>query len=270
MEKLDMIHQPRSEAVSYQEVKTKGDYSAKHIHRHDTHEINFLRQGSGCHLRCNGSLHEIDAPALLIQKRGTYHAILSATGPFESRVIYFDPNAAGSLLEKRGLKDALFTADATLIPLTEEAAEEFAPLFDLASREAGDTLLFLLLAVLAKSAALEGKKLLGIPQGGKNEYVFPLIQYIQEHPGEKITIDSLSRRFHVSPTKLKSDFHAVTGETVKAHLTAARLRLADSLLAEKAPLSQIALACGFSGESHLIRAYRAAFGTTPGAKRRHT
>ncbi|MBR2616019.1 MAG: helix-turn-helix transcriptional regulator [Clostridia bacterium] len=268
-EALDLIHLPHGERFSLQEVKTEGDYSAKHIHMHDTHEINLVLSPSLCRIRSNGALLAVQGPAVILQRRGSYHAILSASGPFESRVIYFDPTAAGESGERLMKRTALFDADVVALPLTEGDAETVLSYYALIREQEGDARLYLVLSLLAFLASLGERERPAFSHSTKNTYIFPLIGAVQDRPWKKWTIETLGRTFHVSPTKLKGDFHAVTGQTVKAFVTHTRLQRAKILLEERdTPLSQIALACGFSGESHLIRAFRDAFGTTPGAWRR--
>ncbi len=265
METLDMIHSPNEGPLSFQEIRSEHGYFAKHIHMHDTHEINLITTPSLCQVRCNGSIFQFQAPAVLLQSRGTYHAILSATGPFESLVTYFDPKKSDA--ETQSTKDALFTADITAIRLKPSECKRLLSLYELLKDSTSEEGQLLVLAYLSRLRHLQ-KETATTVGNTKNTYLFPLIRHIQDHLEEKITINRLASRFHVSPTKLKADFHALTGKPVKQFINGARLRRAEQLLLRDAPLSQIALACGFSGESHLIGAFRAAYGTTPGRYRR--
>jgi len=265
METLDMIHSPTGEALSVLDVNAPEGYFAKHIHMHDTHEINLITTPSLCQVRCNGSLFRFQAPAVLLQARGTYHAILSATGPFESHVIYFDPK--NSERETADKATSLFTADITAIHLDPSECARLLSLYELMKNSSPEEGRHLVLAFLSRLRLLQRET---APTTGntKNTYLFPLIRYVQDHLDQKLTIELLSKEFHVSPTKLKADFHALTGTPVKQFINGARLRRAEQLLSQNAPLSQIALACGFSGESHLIHAFRTSYGTTPGLWRR--
>ncbi|MBR3837796.1 MAG: helix-turn-helix transcriptional regulator [Clostridia bacterium] len=265
METLDMIHSPNGEPLSFQEICAAEGYFAKHIHMHDTHEINLITTPSLCQVRCNGSLFRFQAPAVLLQSRGTYHAILSATGPFESHVIYFDPEHGKGA--PSGKETSLFSADITAIHLEPAECKRLLSLFKLMKTAFPAEGQHLVMALLSRLCHLQ-KETAPTVGNTKNTYLFPLIRYVQDHLSEKLTIALLAGEFHVSPTKLKADFHALTGKPVKQFIHGARLRRARQLLSQDVPLSQIALACGFSGESHLIHAFRTAYGSTPGKWRR--
>ncbi len=265
METLDVIHSPNGEPLSFQEICNAEGYFAKHIHMHDTHEINLITTPSLCQVRCNGSLFRFQAPAVLLQSRGTYHAILSATGPFESHVIYFDPEHSKG--ETSGKEIFLFSDDITAIHLESSECKRLLSLFELMKTASPTEGRHLTMAFLSRLCHLQ-KETSTTVGNTKNTYLFPLIRYVQDHLSDKLTIEDLARAFHVSPTKLKADFHALTGKPVKQFIRGARLRRACQLLSQDAPLSQIALACGFSGESHLIHAFRTAYGSTPGKWRR--
>ena len=62
---------------------------------------------------------------------------------------------------------------------------------------------------------------------------------------------------------------AATGQTPYHYLMELRLAKAQSMLMDRAlPLTDIALACGFSSHAHLSTAFRARFGVAPSAYRR--
>lgn len=63
-------------------------------------------------------------------------------------------------------------------------------------------------------------------------------------------------------------FRLSAGCTPQAFITTRRIARARDLLAGPLPLAQIALACGFSSQSHLTRAFHAQSGLTPAAWRR--
>lgn len=64
-------------------------------------------------------------------------------------------------------------------------------------------------------------------------------------------------------------FKAATGQTPHRYLLELRLSSAQSMLMDPAlPLTDIALACGFSSHAHLSTAFRSRFGAAPSAYRR--
>jgi len=87
---------------------------------------------------------------------------------------------------------------------------------------------------------------------------------------EPLTIARLADAACVSPFHLCRIFRAMVGVTIHQYLTRARVKAAfERVIADPAPLAIIALDCGFSSQSHLTTAFRAAFGITPGALQSH-
>lgn len=268
MENLDLVYVPKTGAITCQHVAGGTAYRAKHVHMHDTHEINLIVTPSPCRLQCNGEVFEVNAPAVAVHKRGSYHEILFGGEPFESHLIYFDPTAFDACGISFSEEDLLFSADLTWIPLLDAEKENFLAMFSQVGREEGKTKAFLLLSILAKAEGLLQAGREAIRAENKESYIFSALRFLQDHPEEGITIEGLSSRFHVSPSKLKADFHRITGFSVKRFVIRQRLCRACALLEGDRTLAQIAPLCGFSGESRLICSFREEFGITPGEYRR--
>jgi AraC family transcriptional regulator len=73
----------------------------------------------------------------------------------------------------------------------------------------------------------------------------------------------------VHPVSLSRAFRRHLGRTPGAYLRGLRLeQAARELERSERPLSEVAAAAGFADQSHFTRAFRAAFGATPGEWRR--
>jgi AraC family transcriptional regulator len=82
-------------------------------------------------------------------------------------------------------------------------------------------------------------------------------------------VRALARHAGVHPVHLARAFREHYGASPGEWLRERRLEQArERLLADSAPLSEIALAAGFSDQSHFTRAFRARFGIPPGRFRR--
>lgn len=89
-------------------------------------------------------------------------------------------------------------------------------------------------------------------------------RYLLEHIAEKVTIEDLSCRFHLSPTACKRCFKNYTGEPIHRWLLARRMNLAAKLL-ENSELTvlQIAQAVGYEGTSQFNASFKARYGISP-------
>lgn len=90
-------------------------------------------------------------------------------------------------------------------------------------------------------------------------------EYLHAHYREAVPLERLSALAGLSKYHLVRAFRAAVG--VPPHTYQLRLRLTRSLLLlrEGLPPSAIAYELGFADQSHYTRAFRAEFGTTPGA-----
>jgi AraC family transcriptional regulator len=94
-------------------------------------------------------------------------------------------------------------------------------------------------------------------------------EYIDAHIGSRILVSDLSHIAQRSEAHFTRAFKGTFGETPHAYLTRLRLEVASrAILASKAPLTDIALTCGFSDQAHLCRLFRRWIGRTPAAWRR--
>ena len=88
--------------------------------------------------------------------------------------------------------------------------------------------------------------------------------YIEEHLDEKIGLDGLATLAGLSTDHFARAFHQSVGTPPHKYLLARRLEHVEHMLREThAPLSEIALATGFSDQSHLARHFRRWAGMTP-------
>jgi AraC-like DNA-binding protein len=90
-------------------------------------------------------------------------------------------------------------------------------------------------------------------------------EYLHEHYRDSISLEQLAAIAGVSKYHLVRTFRAAVG--VPPHTYQVRLRLTRSLLMlrQGTPLSAVAYELGFADQSHFTRAFRAEYGTTPGA-----
>jgi transcriptional regulator GlxA family with amidase domain len=83
------------------------------------------------------------------------------------------------------------------------------------------------------------------------------------------TVQATAAAVGVSARRLESLFRQALGATPGAYALSLRLQAARRMLTDtRHPLAEVALRTGFSSPSTLSRAFRAAFGTSPGAVRR--
>lgn len=102
-----------------------------------------------------------------------------------------------------------------------------------------------------------------------NESVQRMIDWVEKHLTEDLTLLQMSRQVGYSPWYCSSLFHQFCGCTLKSYV--ARRRLAQAAVEVRATrrrILDIALDWGFSGQESFTRAFQDAYGCTPAAYRR--
>jgi len=96
-----------------------------------------------------------------------------------------------------------------------------------------------------------------------------VVECIEEHLDERITITSLARECGLSSSHFSRAFKATFGVTVHLYVMQRRVQIARALILRTSdPLSEIAIRCGLSDQAHLTRWFRRVVGVTPAVWRR--
>lgn len=92
-----------------------------------------------------------------------------------------------------------------------------------------------------------------------------ILKYLEEHLGEKITLDTLSGAFYVSKSWVSQMFRTYLNTSFYQYLLQRRLVEAKNLMDRGMPLGQVAQKVGFSSYSNFYRAFFQAYGISPSA-----
>ena len=91
-----------------------------------------------------------------------------------------------------------------------------------------------------------------------------MIAYIQTHYAQRLTLEALARDANISVSEVLRCFKEGLRTTPIGYLTQYRLTVARRrLLTTTTPVSEIAIACGFSSVNYFDRVFSRAFGVTP-------
>ena len=125
------------------------------------------------------------------------------------------------------------------------------------------------LAVIA--VALRGGRAVGtgfVP-AAQARRVARVLRHIEAHSDEDCSLEALAARAGLSSFHFVRLCRALTGQTPRQLVIAARLRAAAlALRATRAPISSIAFDAGFGDLSHFHASFARAFGVSPGTYRR--
>lgn len=213
-----------------------------------------------------GSLHIADlnaAPAALI------------SGRFDSLNILLPRNYLDAFAQDRGVRRVARLRAPLPWRTQDPVLSQLAPLF-VQALSAGSGCGRLFIDQLASAAVAHIYERYGgvSTQAGRHGGLAPwqerrAREMIAAHLSKEISLAEIAAACNLSLSYFSKAFKTSTGTTPNAWLQACRIDKARELLCRgNLDFSQIALACGFADQSHLIRAFRRATGVTPGAWRR--
>lgn len=85
--------------------------------------------------------------------------------------------------------------------------------------------------------------------------IVPIIQYIQAHISEDLSLDNLSKEFFISKSYLCTLFKKASGFTINEYIIHQRILLACQLLRRNMSVAQVCEMVGFNNLSHFIRTF---------------
>lgn len=96
-----------------------------------------------------------------------------------------------------------------------------------------------------------------------NQKILDIMEYINTHLSENITIDTISEHFFISKYYMMRSFKEETGYTLLDYITMKRMVHAKQLIAQDLPLTEVALDCGYNGYSTFYRAFKKFYQQSP-------
>ena len=115
----------------------------------------------------------------------------------------------------------------------------------------------------------EEAELLSDCRADQIDLIHEVHEYLLQHLGEKITIETLSRQFHMNATTLKSVFKSVYGNSLASHIKEHRMERAAELLTETGlTIADIARQVGYDSQSKFTAAFKSQYGLLPKEYRR--
>ena len=241
-------------------------------HYHNFHKIIFFLGG---HVRYSieGKTYTLQPGDLILVSQGCIHRpeVLDET-PYERLILYISPTYLAGLgdsdLEicfrqaREQYNFVLRPRDADM-PLQTLALQ-----LDKATREPnfGQALLcrclFLQLMICIDRKVLAGE-LEYVSESLFDRKIVAVLQYLNLHLSEPLTVDFLASQFYISKYHLMRKFKESTGYTIHNYLIKKRLLMARAQILEGTSVMDACYNCGFQDYSAFSRAYKKQFGFSP-------
>ena len=251
------------------------DSRREHIeyHYHTFHKIIILLAGRAGYA-IEGERYDLSPGDFVLVGRGSIHRPEVAEDDFYERMIlYIDPAYLTSLSTGDCDLEGCFRQAQTAFRYVyrDEGGSRVRQLFETLARTVreggyGAALLeraqFLELMVEVNRVCLGGHQVQATAGDSK---VVALLQYLNLHLTEELSIDQLAERFYISKYHMMRRFRQETGYSIHGYLTEKRLLLAQRLLAQGVSPSEAGEQAGYQDYSTFSRAYKKHFGRGPSA-----
>lgn len=115
----------------------------------------------------------------------------------------------------------------------------------------------------------EAERAIGETNTSVNPNMDRLLEYIQDHYADPITLTGVARQFHFNASYLSSYFASYNGEGFSEYLNKIRLEKAmELLLTTELTISEISASVGYSDQSYFTKVFKKQTGISPSQFRR--
>ena len=233
-------------------------------HCHDRYEVYCFLSGQ-VEFRVEGVFCAMEPGTVLLVDRSRFHsARISGTAeqPYRRMILHIDP---ALFYPGEEILLSLFRRPEILYPAAwqnglearaaalERAAHAPEAVRDIAIRT--ETVGFLIELFARSDAAVAPQE--------EQPRLREVIQYINAHLTEPLTLEGLAERFYMSRNSLARSFKKAMGTTVPDYILYKRMALARVLLQSGHPVGVTARECGYGDYSTFYRCYRKVYGRNP-------
>ena len=250
------------------------DEKAMEMHIHDCYEVYFSISGGKQFLIDNQVYDIVPGDLFLINQYDSHYLTQIDKELHERIVIMIDPEYMKSISSSETDLDACFSSRSKQfshkLSLTQEQQGRFLYLInkivtsngfghDLLERATFTELFVMINQIVAdRESNKETEKPVTY-----NEQVDAILSYLNNNIQYPLSIGDLSKRFYISESYICRIFKSATGTTINKYLTARRISIAKSLLAEGVGVSEVCDRCGFSDYSNFLKAFTKSVGISP-------
>lgn len=260
------------------EIQHKKDTVLSHVelHHHDFYEIYYLVSGDVTYV-IEGRLTRIMPGDLLLVSPRELHKvnIESNQAPYERYVLWLDQSFVRKLSTTQTDLEAglnpLSPGYSNLIRLTPEQQHTVRNLMESIFQETDSqsygsdrmcsALMTQILVQINRLAQLQADE--PDPFIHSSPIVSNVVDYVNRHYREKLTLDMLAERFYVSKYHLSHEFQKHMGTGIYKYIQKKRLQIARQLLAEGESPTNVSTLCGFGDYPGFYRAFTSEYGVSP-------
>lgn len=262
------------------EVAHKWDTDLKDVelHHHDFYEVDFLISGDVTYVIESRVYHVQPGQMLIINPRELHQVYIQPdAAPYERYMLWIAPSLLQSLSSEQ--TDLCRCFDMTrphygnLLHLPSEQRRAIPAMIEtlLQEQEQPSFGSDLLRRNLLTELMIHINRLVDLPDtvaetpSGDQTVVTRVIDYINAHYHESLSLDMLAERFFVSKYHLSHEFTKQMGTGIYQYIQKKRLLIARQLMAQGQKPVEVYAMCGFGDYAAFFRAFRKVYGLSPRA-----
>ncbi len=246
------------------------------LHHHDFFEVNLFYSGTMEYSVESRTYHMTPGDILLLSPNELHQPVLTGDwGGCERLILWIDKAFLNQFndfgFDPAGCFDTTRPGHSNCLRFEDESTMEILNLMERCSREdesdefgaamVADTAMVQALIQINRLSLRGGQRMEAPDRSGT--LVSGILEYINEHYDEELTLDGLANRFFISKYHLSREFGRLTGTSVHRYIIQKRLVVAKQLLSEGKPSSEVYQSCGFGDYSNFYRAFKAEYGISP-------
>ena len=262
------------------EVAHKWDTDLKDVelHHHDFYEVNFLISGDVTYVIESRVYHVRPGQMLLINPRELHQVYIQPdAAPYERYMLWISPELLQNLSSEQTDLCRCFDLNrpnyGNLLHLSSEQRKTVPAMIETLLREQnhpsyGSDLLqknLLTELMIHINRLVDQSSATAQSSPDSQPLVARVIDYINDHYHEALSLDLIAERFFVSKYHLSHEFTRQMGTGIYQYIQKKRLLIARQLMAQgQKPVDVYAL-CGFGDYAAFFRAFRKVYGLSPRA-----
>ncbi len=261
----------------YEVFYCKGSYPEERmLHHHDFYEINLFWYGNADY-NIEGHRYRLTPGDILLISPKELHQPLSdlESEGVERQVLWIDraylEGAAQYGVDLIACFDTTAPNHTNCLRFEDEVVQRIASLMERvmqenASDEFGnvmiaETALLQIMVYINRLARRSNQSSERTDRSGS--LISGVLDYINDHYAEELTLDALATRFFISKYHLSREFVRITGTSVHRYIIQKRLAVAKQMLSEGRASMEICQQCGFGDYSNFYRAFKNEYGISP-------
>ena len=245
------------------------------LHHHDFYEVNFLVSGNVTYIIESRTYHVRPGDMLIISPRELHQVhIQPDAAPYERYMLWISPTLLQQLSDSQADLARCFDSNrpnySNLLHLPSQQRSSIPAMMESLCRELekpdfGTELLrtSLLTGLLILINRLAESPAASEPETSAGQLVARVIDYINLHYQQPLSLDDLAEHFFVSKYHLSHEFRKQVGTGLCQYLQKKRLLIARQLMTQGQKPVEVSAACGFGDYPAFFRAFRKVYGVSP-------